>query len=130
MLRDCAIYTCAPLTPSSSPLLMLNMAVRLVRCIVRYFTNASSVATPIPSSVTPGAVGTESKWAELERVSPTVKRDVYVTYKSTPPDSENSGSVPCTFTSTLMPSKETAWERETQVAAEVRSPSTVTWSKE
>jgi hypothetical protein len=79
-------HACAPYSPSSSPLLILNTTV-LCGCLSeKYSTSARSVATPIPSSVAPGAVDTESKCAENKTAS-------------------RSGSVPSTLTRTFEPSK-------------------------
>ena len=55
------VKTCAwaPFDQSSSPLLMLNTAVRKGLFYAKYWMSCSSVTTPIPSSVLPGAVDTE-----------------------------------------------------------------------
>jgi hypothetical protein len=67
-----AAYTCAPLSESSSPLLRLNTAVRRGRFLDRNSSIWTSATTLMPSSVAPGAVETESKWAEKSTASSVV----------------------------------------------------------
>ena len=92
---------------------MLNTTVLFGRCSEKYVTNWINVATPIPSSVAPGAVETESKCAE----------------NKTPFDSLFV-SDPLMRTSMFDPSKYDAVSPEPNVTFEVRSSSTSVYDED
>ena len=76
-------HVCAPWRPLSSPLLMLNTAVRRGRFLDRKSIICMSATTLMPSSVAPGAVETESKWAENSTASSIYKLGKNPTLTST-----------------------------------------------